>query len=562
MGVYKRFGKGVTAGTAAQPAQAVPAGGRPASQAPQAAREPTRGGSAISVDEQVEIIGEINDILRKNRLAIRPETLKFTPRHRGATLPILVNAGAAALTLAAALGIAALFNAGERNLVSRSAVLVTAEARVIQALKKETEEQLGQKNQEIARIQGSLESLARDRDRLKLENQAQLERREEELKAALARELASERQKLERQGLQADAVERQLAEVEDRLAEENRKQLADFRRRAETELAAKDASLASLGRQYEQSLDTFRQERLELESRARQREQELSARMRADTAAAQSEANRLAGQLAALTAQREQEKLASDQLLAAYAKVFESWKASRYDEARRNLDAVRELLSREAITNLPAIRSRLPVERSLTEALARLFESEKDVAVPAPAPGATATALSEAESRLAAANRALAESEQNRRRLQEEAAGSRQELARLRASERRRAAQEAQVVALQEQLEAGGGSAGATQAQVLALLETKLRVRQALSTEPLASRYPGLYEELERYLDAYGQEQRQEGLATALQDVATVLEGLSLKTPRLDVRRLASATAGRARESFSRFVARLLEALK
>jgi chromosome segregation ATPase len=516
------------------------------------------------VEEQVEIIGEINDILRRNRLAIRPETFTFTPRRKGAALPILVISGAAAFTLAAALGLFALFNAGERDLVSRSAVLVTAEARLIQALKKESEEQLGRKDQEIARIQGNLESLARDRDRLKLDSQAQLARREEELKSALARELTAERQKLEREGLKSDAVERQLTELEGRLAEENRKQLADFRRQAEAELASKDASLAAMNRQYTESLAAFRQERASLEQQARQREQELSAQARASTAAAQSETNRLAGQLQAFTAQREQEKLASDQLLAAYAKAFDSWKASRYDEALRNLGAVRDLLSREAITSLPAIRSRLPVERSLVEALSVLFEGGKTASAPdaaVPAARASAAALSEAESRLAAANRNLAVSERERRRLQEESAGARQELARLQAAERRRAAQEAQVAALQERL-AAGGAADTTQAQVLALLETKLRVRQALSTEPLASRYPGLYEELERYLEAFGQEQRQEGQAVVWQEVAAVLEGLALKAPRLDARRLASGYTGRAREPFQRFVARLREALK
>ncbi len=83
------------------------------------------------------------------------------------------------------------------------------------------------------------------------------------------------------------------------------------------------------------------------------------------------------------------------------------------------------------------------------------------------------------------------------------------------------------MAALQERIAAGPAPADASQAQVLALLETKLRVRQALSAEPLASRYPGLYEELEKYLDAYGQEQRQEGQAGALQDAAAVLEGLA-----------------------------------
>jgi chromosome segregation ATPase len=561
MGLYQRFSKRASTeeapklpGAAAAPQIAGVAPQIAGVARTEVAKPPadSGGGRSITFDEQVEIIGEINNILRKNRMAIRPDTFQYTPRRRGATLPILVNAGAVALTLAAALGIAILFNAGERTLVSHSAELLTAEGQLLQALKKESAEQLGRKDVEIARIQDRLQALARDRDRLKLESQSQLSRREAELKTALERELAAERQKLEREGLKADAVERQLADLQARLAEANQKQIADLRRQAEAELAAKDASLAAMNRQYTESLGVFRQERTELEKKAQQREQELTAQLREKTAAAESEVSELSGQLGALNEQRAQERAASDQLLAAYTKVFDSWKASRYDEALRNLGAVRELLSRPSIAGLPAIRSRLPVERSLVEALARLFESEKTAAAPQAA-GAPA-ALAEAQSR-------LADAERDRRKLQEEAARSRQELARLQAGEKRRAVQEAQLTALQQRI-AGSGAAADAQAQVLALLETKLRVRQALSAEPLASRYPGLYDELERYLDAYGQEQRQEGQSGALQDAIAVLEGLALQAPRLDVRRLAAGYAGRAREPFSRFVATLREMLK
>jgi myosin heavy subunit len=503
---------------------------RPAAeQVPESLQEEFQAGAgqAISFDEQVQIRGEINDVLRRNRLAIRPDTFTFTARRNGATIPILFNAGAAALTLALTLALVLLFNAGERTLVRRSAVPLTAEAKLIQALKKESAEQLGRKDLEIARVRDSLAALARDRDRLKLESQAQLERREADLKAALARELAAERQKLERSGLQSADVDRQLAALETRLAEA-----------------------------YQKQLDAFRQERTGLEEQARKRQEELTAELREKTAAAQSERGELSGQLARLNEQRERERLASDQLLAAYAKVIDSWRASRSEEALRNLGAVRELLSREAITSLPALQSRLPVERFIVDSLARLFESEKAALAGPAAPVAPATP-SEAETRLTELSAKAAEAEQARRRLQEEVSRARQELARLQAGEKRRDAQESQLAALQQLLAAGAGPAADSQAQVLALLEAKLRVRQALSAEPLASRYPGLYEELERYLDAYGREQRQEGQADALQNAAAVLEGLSAKTPRLDARRLKGDYSGAARDSLACFMERL-----
>jgi hypothetical protein len=509
--------------------------------------------AGISIDEQVEIIGQINDVVRKNRIHIHKNTFAFSPRKEGSFIPILVAGAALAVTLIAAVLMVYHYNRSERHLVTRSSVVLSGEGKLLEAFKKESAEQLGAKDRQISEIQASLEQLASERDRLKLDTQALIQRREAELEAGLERQLAEQRQKLEREGMQSAAVERELKNLESRLAGANERQMEAFRRQTEEQLAAKNASLAMMARQYTESLEAFQRERAALEERLGSREAELQAQLRERTAAAESERTAAADQLAQLQAQRQKEQLVFNQLQSGYEKVRSDLKEGLYDEADKELDAVQELLSKEAVLSLPAIRSRLPQERFMIDSLRRLAGFER--AESRAAQSEPAAAPSQAD--------ALPAAEQERRKLQEELRQARdgldrlaQEVARYQAEAKRRAALEAQLRAMRESYtEAGKGGSASSQARVLALLETKLRVRKVLSSEPVASQHPGLYEQLEQYFDALGREQRQEGQSTVLSDALTVLD--TLKGGRLDPRRLKGDYSGALSDLFARFLEKL-----
>jgi hypothetical protein len=72
-------------------------------------------------------------------------------------------------------------------------------------------------------------------------------------------------------------------------------------------------------------------------------------------------------------------------------------------------------------------------------------------------------------------------------------------------------------------------SARVSQEQVLALMETKLRVREAMTSEPMKSRYPDLYPALEAYLDAFAADMRARAQDEALNDVISVLEQVAAR---------------------------------
>jgi chromosome segregation ATPase len=542
--------------------EAAPPAASQAAQAPPApdelSEELKADGRGISFDEQVEIIGQINDVVRKNRIRIDKDTFSFSPKKKGAAAPLLVNAVALVVTLLAAALILFFFNRSERTLVSRSTRVLSTEGRLLEAFKRQSAEQLGAKEQQITEIQARLERLSRERDRLKLDSEAQIRKREAELKAGLEKQLAEQRQKLEQEGVQSAAIERELRSLESRLNDANQRQIEAFRRQSAEQLAAKDASLAEMARQYTASLEASRQERVALEERLKSREAELQAQLRERTAAAESERTAVSGELARLQGERQKEQLVFDQLLSGYEKVKNDWGQGLYDRALGDLDAVQELLSRESVLSLPAVRSRLPLERFTIDSLRRLIGVERAASQPA-----QAAAPAEAEVPRATLNKTMAEAERERQKLQEELRAAReslnrlsQEAARYQAEGKRRAALEAQLRSLRERYaEAGKAGSSSTQAQVLALLETKLRVRQVLSAEPVKSQHPGLYEQLEQYLDAFGREQRQEGQSTVLSDALAVLEGL--KAGKADLRRLKGDYTGALSSQFARFLEKL-----
>jgi chromosome segregation ATPase len=331
----------------------------------------------ISFDEQIEIIGQINEVLEKNRIEIKADTFAFTPKKQGNLIPLLINAGAVLILLAGAFSLLYFFNREERSLISESATVLTAEGKLIKALREESEEQLSQKDRQIATIQARLEDLQIQAETAKLETEAKILEREDQLRAELEAELAAERQKLQAEGLSASTINDQLRTLEERLTTENRNQLAAFRRQSEEELADKEAELAALEEQYRESLLQFQQERASLQQQFSVQEAQLRAQLEQQAAQAESAQAEVADQLAQLREQRQKEQLVFDQILSSYDRVEESIKNVQYSTALQDLDNLESYLSQAAIASLPAVQDRIPVDRFLIGSLRRLIEAER-----------------------------------------------------------------------------------------------------------------------------------------------------------------------------------------
>jgi len=582
----------------------------------------------ISFEEQVEIIGEINEVLEKNRIEIKPDTFAFTPKKQGSLIPLLINGGALVILAAAAFFLLAFFNRQEQSLIRESATVLSAEGKLIQALRQESEQQLSEKDRQIADIQARLEDLRRQAETAKLDTEAKIREREEQLRSELEAQLAAERDKLQGEGLTTAVINDQLRALEQRLTSENESRLAEFREASQTELAEKEAQLAALEEQYRESLVQFQQERSALEQQFSQREAELQAQLERQAAEAQSAQAEVADQLAALREQRQREQLVLDQILSSYTQVQDNLAVGRYDAALSSLGNLESYLSQTSIASLPAIRDRIPTERFLIASLRDLI-----AALRAPAPDTVLqpaeAAPSEADQLLASVAATVAEADrlaqsgdragaerlyssaigeipdiqrshtflvEAARRATAEGAGrdssaavnrlqaeldrtkaslsqqtralnqaqttisqQRQQIARYEASQAEIAAIRQEVSTLRRRyssLSSNGASARVSQSKVLDLVDTKLQVREVLSSEPVRSQYPQLYDAMEEYFDTYGKVQLQSGQEEALEDANKVLDDL-LGSGSADLSALKRSYGAAQGDPFAQFLQKL-----
>ena len=232
--------------------------------------------------------------------------------------------------------------------MARTAEKPAGEARIVSAVVREGEEKLAAKDREIVGIQSKIDDLGRELVSLRTGRDAEIARREQALRDALAAELAAERQRLEKTGTAASALEKQLAALDQKRTTELEQQLAAYRKQMDAELAAKEKEIDARFAAYQRDLADARSARTLLEKDL--------AESQASGAAAVSEQQRLARELAAVTEQSRREELALGQLTTAWQSVNDAMKAGLWDRALQGLDAITGLLAQDAVASLPAVQ--------------------------------------------------------------------------------------------------------------------------------------------------------------------------------------------------------------
>jgi hypothetical protein len=609
-------GQSPVAGTDS-PRKAGPAGGARAPGTSGKDLSAVRAGD-ISFDEQIEIIGEINEVVEHNRIEIRPDTFDFVPRKRGAVIPLLVNVLSLIAVALAGFLLFRVFTHQEQVLTGRIAAVVTAEGMIIEAVREESEAQLNAKDQEIASIQQRLRDLQQEREQLKLEMDVRVQAREEQLRAALTQELDAERRKLQEAGVSTATIQQQLSALEARLNEEREQNLTAFRTQTQAELEDREREITRLIEENNAILERSRRERVELERQLAAREAQLREEARAQTEAIETERTQIAGRLAELQRERERERVVLDQLLAQYNQVRGNLAAGRYNQALSGLEAIDRYLTQESVAAMPAIQRRLPIERFTIASLRELIRLQQSSTGQVQALSQADTMLASIQDTVAEADRQAAagdsaaaiglyqraidtipeiqrshatlveaaafgsldqfqketrESEEALRRLQEQL---RQAQARINQQSREisglqsaAGSRETLLQQLQDlrrrygslQVRAEESAAGSRE-QVLELLEVKLKVRQALATESVKSRSPNLYEALEDYLEAFGREQQLLGREAALGEATAAVDSLTRRGSRVDLEAIKAHYGGGSGDPFVQFLDRLEALLK
>lgn len=366
-------------------------------------------GGEISPADRELVDRQINELLAKDRVRLEPDSFKTVARRSGAGLPLLINGLALGVLIAVLLVSSFLLNRQEQTLASKTGSILSAESKLIETLRQESERELAQRDRVILDAQAKLTEVSQERERLRTETAETIRRREEELAAELARTLQTERSRLQSQGLSTAVVNQRLASFEDEARTELATQAAVFRRQAEQEAARREQAISELSAQYEQNLRAAQEERSRQESDLQARQAELQSQIRHQSEQAQNlERERAAAtaELARLQDTLRREQLVVDQLLTMYDSVNRELAAGRDDRALESLASMRAYFDKEPARSLPGIQKRRPVEMFLIGSLEQLTRER------ARREEAPAASLIETAERVAALNSQAASAEE------------------------------------------------------------------------------------------------------------------------------------------------------
>jgi hypothetical protein len=299
---------------------------------------------------------------------------------RGILFVILVNV-AAIVCLAAGLAVLYyLFQRGETQAASGQTATITAEGKLLQEVKKESEARLQEKNAQINQIQDQLAQIDKQRQDLQANMDAKVQARESQLKAAMAAELDAEKARLQKQGLSDQDIQKRLADLEAQKNAQTNVQLTAYRAQAEADRQKSAAALQDLQNQYNADLAKANADRAQAVSDARKREADLQAQLSQQTQAAQAAQAQTQQQLAALTSQKQQEDLVSQQLVGLYSVAQSDIAAKNYAKALASLQAISSYVNSTEVATLPGIAKRRPVDLFIVDSLTSLVQGEMEKA--------------------------------------------------------------------------------------------------------------------------------------------------------------------------------------
>jgi hypothetical protein len=334
--------------------------------------------SGITREEQQEIRQEIEKVATSSRMKVSPEMFVVKAAKQGILFPVLVNV-AAIVALAAGLAVLYFFfQRSESQAAREDTTTITAEGKLLEEVKKESEARLQEKNAQIGQIQGRLAEIDKQRQDLQSNMDAKVQARESQLRAAMTAELDAERARLQKQGLSDQDIQKRLSDLEAQKNSAFNAQLASFKTQADADRKKSEAALQDLRTQFNSDLAKANADRQQVLSDSRQREADLQAQLAQKTKELQSAQAQTQAQLTALTSQKQQEDLVSQQLVGLYSVAQTDIAAKNYPKALTSLQAISSYVNSSDVATLPGIARRRPVDQFIVDSLTGLVQGEID----------------------------------------------------------------------------------------------------------------------------------------------------------------------------------------
>jgi hypothetical protein len=319
--------------------------------------------TSISEEDRQEILADIEDVVRKNRITVSDDLFRITPQKSGVLLPILINLLAIAAVGSVFYYSTRFFEARQETMSTQVHSVAGAEGRLLEELKRESAEQIAKKEEEISHIQDELDLIETQTRTLQTDFETALQLREAELRAELEQELTAERSRLQALDITPLELENRLREFEIQKQQELQRRLEEFRVQSQAELQAREAELLRAQAAARQILDEANEEREAILQEAAERETRLAERYESDRQALVEASSAAQIRLQEMARRQETENLLSDQILASYQTIMTRMRNGEYEQALAQIDTLQNLLEDPRIDDLPRIAKRREVER-------------------------------------------------------------------------------------------------------------------------------------------------------------------------------------------------------
>lgn len=349
---------------------------------------------SISDEDRREILADIEEVVKKSRISVSEDLFRLKPQKNGFLLPTIINLLAVASVAAGFYFSARFFEARQESMSLEVNAISSAEGRLIEELKRESEARIAEKEAEINQIQAELARIENQSANLQQDFESALARREAQLRSELQAQLAAERSRLQALDITPEELEARLREFEIAKQNELQAQLEEFRIQSQAELQAKEQELLQAREVARQILDEANRDREEILAEAAEREAELASRFEEERQALEEASSEAEARLAEIARSQENEDLLNDQIIASYESIMDRMSGEEFETALSEIESLRTLLDDPRIENLPRIAKRREVERFILNSL------EDEIEVELSAENADTAGLVEAAQRL------------------------------------------------------------------------------------------------------------------------------------------------------------------
>ncbi|MCX7655222.1 MAG: hypothetical protein N2Z76_01720 [Treponemataceae bacterium] len=341
--------------------------------------------AGISAEDQQEIRAQIEALTKRQGLEAS-QHIPFRPTKRGFVFPLLINVFLLGGTTAALWFLAHYFSQQEKGIVTTRAQVYTAEGKLIQQIKQETEQKLSQKAAEIARMQDQLARLEEENRKTTATFEERLKAKEAEIREKIKQEVANERIRLEAQGLAEAIIAERLKKFEAERQTYYAQQLEAFKQQLAREQAEAEATYNRLRSEYLKNIQGLQQERQKIQQEALQREQQLRsnleeknrqlAAMTSQIASGEAQLERARSELARLEEQRKARAIMENQVAGFYQTIQKAYQERKYEEALRQVSRCIAYLTSEPLLRSTDFQQRREMDLFAMETIGNFIRSQ------------------------------------------------------------------------------------------------------------------------------------------------------------------------------------------